>query len=47
MSAAPESMRATLDRLRVRWGGFAGYAAAAGVDVGVVDRLRTKLVHTL
>ncbi len=47
MSADPDSMRETLDRLRSRWGGYAGYAAAAGLDVDAVDRLRAKLVHSL
>ena len=45
MSAEPAAMEAALDRIRSRWGGFAGYASAAGVAPATIDALRTKLVH--
>lgn len=47
MSATTDTMVSTLARLRSRWGGFAGYAAAAGLEADTIDRLRTKLVHSL
>ena len=45
MTVEPEAMEAALDRLDSRWGGFAGYAAAAGVGATTIDTLRAKLVH--
>ena len=47
MSATVDTMVTVLGRLRSRWGGFAGYAAAAGLEADTIDRLRTKLVHSL
>lgn len=46
LRADPAAIEAALDRLRSRWGGFAGYASAGGVEPATIEALRTKLVHT-
>lgn len=41
----PETMLATLAALDDRYGGVTGYLAAVGVEDGVLERLRRRLVH--
>ena len=43
-SARPETMRHTLDWLRAAHGGAEGYLVDAGLDPGVPERLRARLV---
>jgi protein-tyrosine phosphatase len=43
-NAYPASMEVTIERLRDRYGGWEGYAAAIGVEPDVLDALRARLL---
>lgn len=47
LHARAETMERTLRSIRRRWGGFSGYAAAAGLERDDIDELRARLVHRL